>query len=104
MHLMLQQDHPDDYVIATGKSYALEDFIRITFEKLGLNWHDHTLTNPTLLRPTDHFMGLGNPGKARRELGWVAKLHMPAVVEMMIEAEMEAAQSKHAVPATHGGE
>jgi GDP-D-mannose dehydratase len=49
-------------------------------------------------------MGLGNPGKARRELGWVAKLHMPAVVEMMIEAEMEAAQSKHSVPAAHRGE
>jgi len=103
MHLMLQRESPDDYVIATGKSYALEDFIRVAFQTLGLDWHEHTHIDPTLLRPTDHFMGLGNPGKARRELGWAARHQMPAVVEMMIEAEMDAARRKQSVPATAQG-
>jgi GDPmannose 4,6-dehydratase len=103
MHQMLQQDQPSDFVIATGKSYALQDFVRVTFEKLGLDWQEHTMTNPALLRPTDHFMGLGNPGKARRELGWVAQWHMPAVVEMMIEAEMDAVSRNNSlVPAGQG--
>ncbi len=97
MYLMLQQDHADDFVIATGKSYALEDFIRITFQKLDMDWKEHTLTNPGLLRPADHFMGVGNPGKARRELGWAARYHMPDVVEMMIEAEMGSTRAKRPV-------
>ena len=104
MHLILQQDQPNDFVIATGKSYSLEDFIRVTFEKLGLDWHEHTLTNPSLLRPTDHFMGLGNPGKARRELGWVARHHMPDVVAMMIEAEMSSTPKQQLFPVARGGE
>ncbi len=102
MYLMLQQEQADDYVIATGKSYSLEDFIRITFEKLGLDWHEHTITNPTLLRPADHFMGLGNPGKARRNLGWAARHHMPSVVEMMIEAEIGPIKRKQPVAAGQG--
>jgi GDPmannose 4,6-dehydratase len=104
MYLMLQQKQADDFVIATGKSYALEDFIRITFEKLELDWKEHALTNPGLLRPADHFMGVGNPAKARRELGWAARYHMPAVVEMMIEEEMRNASTKLPVAAGQGTE
>ncbi len=94
MHRMLQQDKADDYVIATGKSYALEDFVRISFEKFGLDWKEHVVSDPAFLRPTDHFMGLGNPNKAKRDLNWVAQNQMPQVVEMMIEAEMANTKTK----------
>ena len=96
MYLMLQQEKADDYVIATGKSYPLEEFIRLSFEFHGLDWREHVTTNPDLLRPTDHFMGLGNPGKASRELGWEARNRMPEVVKLMMEAEMETIKPKNA--------
>jgi GDPmannose 4,6-dehydratase len=85
MHQMLQQETAEDYVIATGKSYSLEEFIRTAFEFYSLDWREHVYTNPDLLRPTDHFMGLGNPSKARRELNWEAQYKMPDIVRLMSE-------------------
>jgi GDPmannose 4,6-dehydratase len=86
MYLMLQQDQPDDYVIATGKSYFLEEFVAETFNYVGLNWHDWVISDKSLYRPTDLAVSRGNPAKAIEKLGWQAQYTMPDVVRMMIEA------------------
>jgi len=85
MYRMLQQEKAEDYVIATGKSYSLEEFIRLAFEFHQLDWRDHVITVSDLLRPTDHFMGLGNPTKAKRDLNWEPHHKMPDVVRLMSE-------------------
>lgn len=87
MWLMLQQAKPDDFVIATGSSHSLEEFIAATFEQVKLNWHDHVVSDKELLRPTDIQEGAGNPAKALKILGWKAEYTMSKVVRMMIEAE-----------------
>ncbi|MCJ7684876.1 MAG: GDP-mannose 4,6-dehydratase [Desulfobacteraceae bacterium] len=87
MWLMLQQDTPDDYVIATGETNRLEDFVDGVFTSLGLNWQEHVKTNRNLFRPTDILTVRANPGKAGRKLGWKAKYKMRDVARMMVEEE-----------------
>jgi GDPmannose 4,6-dehydratase len=88
MYLMLQQEHPDDYVIATGKSYALKDFFANTFAYLGLNWEDHVVTEPGLFRPIDITAGKGNPTKAQQSLGWRAQYSMQDIIAMMADSRL----------------
>lgn len=83
MQLMLQQDNPDDYVIATGESSTLEEFVSTAFAVVNLDWQKHVVTDKSLLRPTDIALGRGNPAKARDRLGWEAKYKMKDVVKMM---------------------
>ena len=90
MYLMLQQEHPDDYVIATGVSASLEDFVTSTFSQLGLDWQDHVITDDSLYRPTDIAFSRGNPAKAKAKLGWEANHPMPSVVKLMIAAKQAA--------------
>jgi len=87
MWLMLQQDQADDYIIATGQTYRLEDFVSEAFRLVGLDWKDHVFIDKSLLRPTDLAVGKANPIKAKEKLGWVAKYKMPDVVNMMIDEE-----------------
>jgi GDPmannose 4,6-dehydratase len=89
MWLMLQRDTPDDFVIATGVTSRLEDFVAQAFAAVGLDWHDYVRTDPALLRPTDIEIGRADPGKAARELGWKAAYTMPDVVRMMVAARRE---------------
>jgi GDPmannose 4,6-dehydratase len=86
MYLMLQQDKPDDFVIATGETYSLEDFVAEAFASVGLNWQEHTIIDNSLYRPTEIAIGRGNPRKAKEMLGWEAKYKMPDVVRMMVQA------------------
>ena len=86
MYLMLQQDIADDYVIATGQSYSLEELVAQAFNCVGLNWQDYVITDPSLLRPTDLAVSKGNPSKAQAKFGWKAKYKMPDVIKMMVEA------------------
>ncbi|NJK36356.1 MAG: GDP-mannose 4,6-dehydratase [Oscillatoriales cyanobacterium RM2_1_1] len=86
MYLMLQHQEPDDYVIATGETYALGDFVAIAFDCVGLNWQEHVEIDQSLLRPTDIAFGRANPGKAKSKLGWEAQYKMPQVVRMMANA------------------
>ena len=86
MYLMLQKDQPDDYVIATGQSYSLKEFVVESFHCVGLNWQDYVVTDDSLLRPTDLAVSKGNPAKAKEKLGWQARYKMPDVVKMMVEA------------------
>jgi GDPmannose 4,6-dehydratase len=87
MWRMLQQDVPDDYVIATGETNTLEAFVTETFSQLGLDWQEHVSTDPSLLRPSEIMVSRGNPGKAAKELGWRAANRMRDVVRIMIDAE-----------------
>lgn len=76
MWRMVQCEKPDDFIIATGVSHSLEDFVRLTFAELDLDWRDHTVVSESLFRSTDISDEKGNAGKAERILGWKAKAHM----------------------------
>ena len=89
MWLMLQQDRPQDYVIATGESHSLEEFIETAFSCLGLDWEKYVVLDPALLRPADITVGKADPSRAREHLGWQARYRMRDVVRMMVEAEKE---------------
>ncbi|MTJ53689.1 GDP-mannose 4,6-dehydratase [Anabaena sp. UHCC 0253] len=88
MYLILQQEQPDDYVIATGESTSLEDFVSAAFASVNLESRDHVVVDSSLFRPTDLAMGKGNPSKAKKQLGWEAKYKMQDVVKMMVKARL----------------
>jgi GDPmannose 4,6-dehydratase len=87
MHRMLQQDQPEDYVIATGETHSLQEFVATAFACVGLDWNDHTVIDPTLFRPTDLAVSQVDPGKAHHLLGWRATQTMPEVVQLMIQSK-----------------
>jgi len=87
---MLQQPKAQDYVIATGFTCSLRDFVQSAFKHVGLNWLDHVDNNPELIRPLETRRGHGNPELARKVLGWQAKVRGDQVVARMIEAERKA--------------
>jgi GDPmannose 4,6-dehydratase len=89
MWKMLQCEQPHDFIIATGESHSLEDFVKEAFAQLDLNWRDHTVVSDGLLRPSDISEGKGNAAKAERLLGWKAQAHMKEVIAMMVRAELE---------------
>ena len=85
MWLMLQQERADDYVIATGQTTKLRDFIRVVFETVGLEWETHVRTDSSFYRPTDIAEGHANPTKAHAQLGWKAHHGMEEVGRLMVE-------------------
>ena len=87
MWRMLQQESADDYVIATGETRPLQDFVAGAFACVGLDWREHVLSDKALLRPTDLQKGWANPGKAARQLGWHAEHRLDDVVRLMVEAQ-----------------
>ena len=89
MWRMLQLKEPEDFVIATGESYSLEEFVAAAFAENGLDWRDHVELDPALLRPSDLAYNRGDASKAKALLGWEAQLRMPEVVRRMVAAERE---------------
>jgi GDPmannose 4,6-dehydratase len=87
MWMMLQQEQADDFVIATGESFSLEEFVEVAFANSGLDWREHVINNPDLLRPTDLSISRGNPSKAIKKLGWQARYRMKDVVQMMLQEQ-----------------
>jgi len=87
MARMLQSDAPEDIVIATGETHALADFVAEAFQAVGLDWRDHVITDPALMRPTDLRISRANPALAAEKLGWRAGMRMPGVVHAMVAAE-----------------
>ena len=85
MWLMLQKDKPDDYVIATGETHSLREFVAEVFSNFGLDWQEHVDFDPSLVRPTELLVSRADPGKAYRELGWRAKYKMRDVARMLCE-------------------
>lgn len=86
MWMMLQKDEPEDYVVATGESHALSDFVSEVFLNFGLNWHEHVDMDPSLVRPNELSVSRADPSKAERELGWRAKYRMKDVARMLAES------------------
>lgn len=89
MWLMLQQETPDDYVVATGLTTTVRDMCRIAFSHLGMNHEDHVIIDPKFYRPAEVDVLLGNPSKAREKLGWSAKTNLETLISMMVDADME---------------
>ncbi len=84
MWLMLQQDRPEDFIVATGATYALQDLVQEVFACVDLDWRQYVELNPDLLRPTDIMVSVANPIKAEQKLGWKARSFMPDVAAMMV--------------------
>jgi len=90
MWLMLRAPEPEDYVIATGKTSSLETFVDLTFSAVGLDWHDHVVSDPRLFRPSDLSRGAADPSKAANKLGWRAQIKVREVIQRLVEARMSA--------------
>ncbi len=88
MWLMLQQDEPDDYVVATGRTTTVRDMCSLAFNAVGLRYEDHVEIDPALMRPAEVEVLLGNPGKARERLGWSATTSLEDLISMMVEADL----------------
>jgi GDPmannose 4,6-dehydratase len=89
MWLMLQQPRPDDYVIATGRTHAVRDFVRLAFAAADLNWEDHVVIDPRYYRPAEVDLLVGDASKARRVLGWEPETTFEELVEQMVRADLE---------------
>ena len=90
MWLMLQRDRPDDYVIATGVSHSVRELVEIAFAHAGLDWQKYVRKDPALMRPAEVDHLLGDPTKAREELGWTPAVDFKRLVEMMVDADLAA--------------
>jgi GDPmannose 4,6-dehydratase len=85
MWMMLQQDEPDDYVIATGETHSVEEFLTLTFEKVGLgDWKNYVRHDPKFLRPAEVDLLIGDPSKAKEKLGWQPEVGFDELVDMMV--------------------
>jgi GDPmannose 4,6-dehydratase len=89
MYLMLQQDEPRDYVIATGTAHTVRELCDIAFRHVGLNYEDYVTIDPQFLRPAEVDHLLGDPTKIRNELGWEPKVSFEEMVAMMVDADLE---------------
>jgi GDPmannose 4,6-dehydratase len=89
MWMMLQQDKPDDYVIASGKTHTVRELIEIAFNHVGLDWRKHVVEDPAFVRPAEVDLLLGDPSKAKRALGWEPKVNFRQLIEMMVEADLK---------------
>jgi len=93
MWLMLQQDKPDDYVIATGETHTVREFCELAFGRLGLDYEQYVKLDPEFVRPAEVDLLLGDPTYARESLGWEPKVSFPELVHSMVDADMERLQA-----------
>jgi GDPmannose 4,6-dehydratase len=87
MWRIMQHSIPDDFVVATGLAYSLEEFVNAAFTQLGLDWRNYVEIDNTLARPSEIMCNLGNAAKAHAKLGWKPNYNMPDIVRMMVDAE-----------------
>jgi GDPmannose 4,6-dehydratase len=92
MWLMLQQDAPDDYVIATNDAHSVRQLVEIAFGHVGLDWQKHVEIDPRFLRPAEVDHLIGNPAKAKERLGWQPEVDFPQLVKMMVDSDLERVQ------------
>jgi len=102
MWMMLQQDAPDDYVIATGESHSVQDLVELAFAHVGLDWRKHVHEDPKLIRPAEVDTLLGDWSHAREKLGWKPEVSFTQLVHMMVDADLAQQQSARG-PRSHGG-
>jgi GDPmannose 4,6-dehydratase len=91
MWLMLQQEEPDDYVIATGETHSVQDFLNEAFSHVGLDWREHLEIDNRYYRPAEVDLLIGDASKAKRKLGWTAKTKFKELVRLMVDADLESA-------------
>ena len=89
MWLMLQQDKPDDFIIATGESHTAEEYVKLAFETVSLDWRDHVKTDPNLFRPAEPNPLCGDPTKAKNILGWEAETRFNDLVRLMVQSDVQ---------------
>lgn len=89
MWLMLQQGKPDEYVIATGETHSVKEFVEEAFYHVGLDWHDYVVVDPSFYRPAEVDLLVGDSTKARQKLGWQRKTTFKDLVKLMVEADIE---------------
>lgn len=89
MWLMLQQDEPDDYVIATGETHAVQELCEVAFNCVGLNWQDHVVVDQRFYRPAEVDLLIGDATKAKTDLGWEPEVSFKTLIEMMVEADLK---------------
>jgi GDPmannose 4,6-dehydratase len=90
MWLMLQQDEPDDYVIATGETHAVNEFLGEAFSHVGLDWHELVEIDPAYFRPAEVDLLIGDPTKAEKKLGWKPKTKFKELARLMVDADVAA--------------
>src|SRR6516225_5643506 len=88
MWLMLQQEQPDDYVVGTGQTHSVEEFVQIAFERVHLDWRRHVVIDPQFYRPAEVDVLLACPTKARRQLGWQPEVSFEQLVALMVDADL----------------
>lgn len=88
MWRMLQQDEPDDYVVATGETHSVREFCELAFSHVSLDYRDHVITDERYMRPAEVDLLIGDPTKARKALGWEPKMSFPELVATMVEADL----------------
>ena len=101
MWLMLQQDKPSDFVIATGVSHSVQDLVQTAFDHVGLDWREHVKTDPRFLRPAEVDQLVGDSSRARGQLGWQPRVDFKALVTMMVDADLERHRAGPAAVATY---
>ncbi|HTP07615.1 MAG TPA: GDP-mannose 4,6-dehydratase [Anaerolineae bacterium] len=89
MWLMLQQEQPDDYVVAMGETHSVREFCEIAFSHVNLNWQDFVVQDPAFMRPAEVDQLIGNPAKAAAKLGWEPEVSFKELVKMMVDADLE---------------
>jgi len=94
MWLMLQQDEPEDFVIATGQDRTIRDFCQAAFDHVGLNWEDHVVVDERFFRPAEVNILLGDPSMAKKKLGWEPEVSLEKMVQMMVDRDLEIAAEK----------
>jgi len=103
MWRMLQTERPEDYVISTGETHSVREFLELAFDRLELDWRHHVEHDPRYLRPTEVDLLQGDSSKARRELGWTPRVSFEQLVAMMVDADLELAEAeRRAGPARSG--
>ena len=89
MWLMLQQDTPEDYVVATGETHSVRELVDLAFSHVGLGWEEHVVLDPKFVRPAEVDLLVGDSAKAREKLGWTPRVDFRGLVEMMVDADLE---------------
>ncbi|MEM6253644.1 MAG: GDP-mannose 4,6-dehydratase [Cyanobacteria bacterium P01_D01_bin.156] len=90
MWLMLQQDEPGDYVVATGETHTIKEFLDIAFSYVNLDWHDYVKFDPRYLRPAEVDILIGDPTNTQQKLGWEPSINFPGLVQLMVDADLDA--------------
>ncbi len=94
MHLMMQREQPDDYVIATGETHSVREFLELAFSHAGLNWEEHVVSDPRFMRPAEVDLLIGDATKARTELGWQPTVSFADLVAMMVDNDLRLQQKQ----------